>query len=66
MVHASEKKGGGRRTYLNFSFLIIYIIVPLYKRKFRDSHIILVYFTNENFKHFNAELSLSVICPEEF
>ena len=43
MVNALQK-GGDRHTNLNCSFLIIYIIVPLCRRKFCDSHVILVFF----------------------
>ena len=41
MVHASQK--GDHDTNIFFSFLIIYIKVPLYRRKFCDGHIILVF-----------------------
>ena len=43
MVHALQKEGDCH-TNLNFSFLIIYILVPLYIRKFCDGHIILEFF----------------------
>ena len=41
MVHASQK-GWEYHINLIFSFLITYIIVPLYRRKFCDGRIILV------------------------
>ena len=46
MVHASEKKGG---IAILFFFLIIYIIVPLYRRKFSNGHIILISNVEENY-----------------
>ena len=42
-MHASQKKGGGAFLIFDF-FLIIYIIIPLYRRKFCDGHIILGFF----------------------
>ena len=38
----SKREGEDCHTNFIFSFLIIYIIVPLYRRKFYDGHIILV------------------------
>ena len=38
-----RKKGGDCHTNLIFSFLIIYIIVPLHRRMFFRDHIILVF-----------------------
>ena len=48
MVHSSQKEGDFYSN-LKFSFLIIYIMVPLYRRKFCDGHTILVlsYFREE-------------------
>ena len=43
MVHASQKGGGDYPTNLFFYCWVIYIIVPLYRRKFCDAHIILVF-----------------------
>ena len=43
MVRASEKGEEGDCYAIFFSFLIIHIVVPLYKRKFCDGHIILVF-----------------------
>ena len=50
-IHRIAKKGGCH-TNLNFSFLSIYVIVPLYRRKFCDSYIILVlnWFCHQKFK----------------
>ena len=39
-----SKKEGNCHTNLNFTFLIIYSIVPLYRKKFSDDHIVLVFF----------------------
>ena len=38
-----KKEGENCNTNLFFYFLIIYIVVPLYRRKFYDGHIILVW-----------------------
>ena len=43
-----RKRGGDSHTNLNFPFLIINIIVPLYRRKFCDGHIILGLILQQN------------------
>ena len=41
MVHAEQK--GKRDCHTNLIFLIIYAIIPLYRRMFCDGHVILVF-----------------------
>ena len=56
IIHASQKGGGDCHTNLNFSFSIIYIIVPLYRRKFFDGYIILVLYGTFSCQTFNKNL----------
>ena len=64
-------KGGREDCHanLNFSFLIIYIIVPFYRRKFCDGHIILVLESNtfdflKNTSKKSAFMPLLIYCTE--
>ena len=47
VVHASQKEGDCDIIF----FLIIYVTVPFYRRKFCDGPIILVFFSMYNIKH---------------
>ena len=57
--------GGNYRINLNLSFLIIYIIILLHRRKFCDGHIMLVFSVFMSLKRVKKECK-NPICHEKF